>query len=367
MERVLVVKLASLGDLLTITPALRAVRASFPNAHVGVLATPTTAPLLNGLDSVDECLSFDKAAFDRPLDALLRASAAVQLGQALRRGRWDTLILLHHLTTRFGIAKYAALARASGASVRVGLDNGRGRGFLTLAAEDRGFGWRHEADYWLDVVAQVGAHHPGNPRLELVIAADDERWADARWHELGLQASTPAVLLAPGSGAFSRARRWAPERFVRVGRDLRARRGLRPLVLAGVDRDEQQLAARVAAALGESVSIVPTAPTPQSLAALIRRCQLLVANDSGPVHLAAAVDTPVVSIFGPINLDAWRPYPPAAERNQVAHEPLACSPCIYRGHDFGTPAGCPARTCLAILEPSAVVAAAERALAAAAA
>ncbi len=161
MERVLVVKLASLGDLLTITPALRALRASFPRAHIGVLATPTTTALLNGLDSVDECIPFDKAAFDRPLEALLQAPAAIQLGRALRRGRWDTLVLLHHLTTRFGIGKYAALARASRASVCVGLDNGRGRGFLTLAAEDRGFGWRHEVDYWLDVVAQVGARHPG--------------------------------------------------------------------------------------------------------------------------------------------------------------------------------------------------------------
>jgi heptosyltransferase-2 len=363
MERVLVVKLASLGDLLTITPALRALRASFPAAYVGVLATPSTAPLLKGLDSVDACILFDKAAFDRPLDAVWRAPTAIQLGRGLRRGRWDTLVLLHHLTTRFGIAKYAALARASGASVRVGLDNGRGRGFLSRAAEDRGFGWRHEADYWLDVVAQLGAHHPGDPRLELVVAKDDEHWAAARWQELGLRADAPAVLLAPGSGAFSRARRWAPERFVRVGRELMASRGLQPLVLAGVDPDEQRLARQVAVALGESVPIVPTAPTPQALAALIRRCRLLVANDSGPVHLAAAVETPVVSIFGPINLDAWRPYPPRVARNQVAHEPLACSPCIYRGHDFGTPAGCPARTCLAILEPSTVVAAAERALA----
>jgi heptosyltransferase-2 len=367
MERVLVVKLASLGDLLTITPALRALRRSFPQAYIGVLATPTTAPLLNGLDSVDEVIPFDKAAFDRPLDALRQARAAIELGRELRRGAWDTLVLLHHLTTRFGIAKYAALARASGASVRVGLDNGRGRGFLTLTAKDRGFGWRHEADYWLDVVAQLGAHHPGKPRLELVVADEDERWATARWQALGLRTDTPVVLLAPGSGAFSRARRWAPERFVRVGRELRTRRGLRPLVLGGLDDDEQQLAANVAAALGEAVPILSAAPTPQALAAFIRRCQLLVANDSGPVHLAAAVETPVVSIFGPINLDAWRPYPPQVARNQVAHEPLACSPCIYRGHDFGTPAGCPARTCLAILEPATVLAAAERALAGAAA
>jgi ADP-heptose:LPS heptosyltransferase len=89
---------------------------------------------------------------------------------------------------------------------------------------------------------------------------------------------------------------------------------------------------------------------------------VLVANDSGPVHLATSVGTPVVAIFGPTNARAWRPYPPDDPRHQVVREQLACSPCIWRGHDFGTPQGCPARTCLAILEPSSVVAAAERAL-----
>ena len=105
----LVVKLASLGDLLTITPALRALRTSFPSAHIGVLTTPASA-------------------------------------RDLRADHWDTLVLLHHLTTPFGIAKYAALSLGSGASRRVGLDNGRGAWFLTQSAVDRGFGWQHEVD-----------------------------------------------------------------------------------------------------------------------------------------------------------------------------------------------------------------------------
>ena len=99
---------------------------------------------------------------------------------------------------------------------------------------------------------------------------------------------------------------------------------------------------------------------------MIRRCRLVVANDGGSVHVATAVGTPVVAVYGPSNADAWGPYPRHDPRHQVVREALACSPCIHRGHSFGTPQGCPARTCLAILEVPSVLAAAERALAASA-
>ena len=135
------------------------------------------------------------------------------------------------------------------------------------------------------------------------------------------------------------------------------------MVLAGLDADEQRLADRVALEIGGDCGILAPAPSPQALGAAIRRCALVVANDSGPVHVAAAVGTPVVAIFGPMNHEAWRPYPASAARNQVAREQVVCSPCIHRGHDFGTPEGCVARTCLAILESSSVLEAAERALA----
>jgi ADP-heptose:LPS heptosyltransferase len=354
MRRVLVVKLAGLGDLMTATPALRALRCSYPTLHIGVLTTPGSAAALRGLDSVDEVLTFDKFSFDRPADALGNVPQAIGLARTLRRGNWDVLLLLHHLTTAFGVAKYAALALGSGIPRRVGLDNGRGRWFLTHPVVDRGYGAQHEVDYALDVVRAVGAQHPGEPRLELCIAPDDEGWAKRH-------AVSNAVLLGPGSGAWSTARRWAPERFVEVAQALRDRHGLRPLVLSGVDEDERQLARGIGERL--SASVIEPAPSPQALGALIGGCRLLIANDSGPVHVATAVGTPVVAIFGPSNDRAWGPYPPDDPRHQVAREQLACAPCIHRGHDFGTPQGCPARTCLAILEASSVIDAAERALA----
>lgn len=359
-DRILVVKLATLGDLLTITPALRALRDAFPDSHIGVLTTPGGVQALRGLDSVDETIAFDKVLFDRPRDAVRSLPHALTLANRLRAGRWDTLILLHHLTTAFGVAKYAALALGSGAPTRVGLDNGRGGWFLTHGAPDHGFGWQHEVEYWLDVVEILGAARPVRPRLELAIAPDDDRWAEREWRRLGLRDNV--VLLGPGSGAFSRARRWYPERFAEVGRVLRHEHGLQPLVLSGVDPDERLLAQRVSLDGGDNWPVAFPAPTSQALGALIRRCRLVVANDSGPVHVATAVGTPVVAIFGPSNDLAWGPYPPTKSSHQVAREVVACAPCIHRGHDFGTPQGCAARTCLAILEVASVVSAAERAL-----
>lgn len=354
-ERILVVKLATLGDLLTSTPALRALRTSFPRAHIGVLTTPGHTAALRGLDSFDEIIAFDKYAFDRPTDALLHLPTATRFANELRAGNWDVLVLLHHLTTPFGVAKYAALALMSGAPRRVGLDNGRGRWFLTESAPDYGFGIKHEVEYWLDTVGVLGARHPGSPRLELCVTPDDVSWAENRVPQGG-------VLLVPGSGAYSTARRWSPDRFAAVGRALLDRHGLRPLVLSGTTPDEVALAGEVAARIGTGATVVPAAPSPQALGALVRRCTLVVANDGGVVHVATAVGTPVVAVFGPSNDRAWGPYPVDDPHHQVVREQLTCTPCIHRGHSFGTPQGCPARTCLAFVEPDTVLTAAERAV-----
>src|SRR3954467_13948559 len=155
---------------------MRALRLSHPAAHIGALVTPKSAPLLQGTDLVDEIIPFDKALFDRPLHAGASLPLALALGRQLRGERWDGLALLHHLTTSFGIAKYAALCLASGARMVAGLDNGRGW-FLSDRVADAGFGARHEADNWLAVAGLLGGHNP-DPHYELAISDADRTWAD---------------------------------------------------------------------------------------------------------------------------------------------------------------------------------------------
>src|SRR5439155_7441682 len=127
--RILAVKLADLGDLLTITPALQALRATYPASDIDLLVPPSSASLLAGAPYVNRILAFNKFAFDRKsgllnLEQLLRASIFFA---RLRVAGYDALMLFHHFTTRWGTLKFAALALASGAPARAGLDNGRGR------------------------------------------------------------------------------------------------------------------------------------------------------------------------------------------------------------------------------------------------
>jgi ADP-heptose:LPS heptosyltransferase len=360
VDRILVVKLADLGDVLTATPAIRALRLAHPSAHLGALITPKSTSILEGTDLVDEIIPFEKASFDRPLSAGSSLPTALGLARRLRAGRWDAMALFHHLTTPFGVAKYAALCLASGARRIAGLDNGWGR-FLTDRVTDDGFGARHEADYWLAVAGLLGGHHPA-PRYELPIGDTDRAWAAEQIARLGPRG---AGLLAihPGSGAFSLARRWPAERFAAVVRGLRVRHDLRPMVIQGPGPDEGMLARTVAVGASGAVIVGP-APSIGALVALLEGVRLFIGNESGVMHLAVAACAPIVAVFGPTNDRAWGPYPLSAPRHAVVREVLACTPCVHRGHALGTPAGCAARTCLDLVEPSAVIAAAARVLAA---
>jgi ADP-heptose:LPS heptosyltransferase len=360
---ILVVKTAGIGDLLLSVPALRALRAAYPSARIDVLVTPPAAGLLARAPFVDRVLVVDKAPFDRPL-AVLRApwrlSPLLLLWRRLRAGRYDAVLLMHHLTLPFGRLKYRLLLAAAGPAVCVGLDNGHGS-FLDVRVPDGGFGARHEAEYCMDVVAAVGAPVP--ERL-LGPSLVDLGWAPCRRDPShpAAQAREPLVAMHLGSGSYSHARRWPPDRYVALARRLREEWNASVALLAGPD--DGDLAARCQEAMGRPpwVSLIPVGGL-QGLAQFLAGCDLFIGNDSLPMHLAVAAGIPVVAIFGPSNHRAWRPLP-ATDGGFVAvvRRDLACSPCFYRGHALGTPQGCAARACLTDLGVEPVLAAARKAL-----
>lgn len=357
-ERFLVVKLADLGDVLTATPALRALRSHFPTARVDALVTPIGARALDGLDSVDRCVVFDKAIFDRLRPSPRSAMEALRLGATLRRARYDRVFLLHHLFTPAGRLKYAALLAASGSPWRGGLAE-RSQTFLTDHAPDHGYGVKHEVDYWLDVVGLVGAKNPF-PRLELHVDAA----ADRESERLLDGASGPFVALYPGSGGYSLARRWPAERYARVGRAIQDLLGENGRVLVVGGESERALGGEVSQSIGPRTLNLVGRTDLRTLAAILRRCALFVGNDGGVMHVANAMETPTVAIFGPTNDRAWGPYrserDAGSERTTVLRAELPCAPCLYRGFLPGARDGCPSRDCLDLIRVEAVLEAARR-------
>lgn len=360
MQRILVVKLADIGDVLTATPALRALRRTFPHAQITALIPPHCREVLDGTPFVDRVLLFDKQPFDAVGGLLQPAGMRRLAGLAvrLRQEGFDAMLLMHHLTTPWGAKKYASLALASGAPVRAGLDNGRGW-FLTHRAPDLGFGAYHEVEYCNQVVQLLGADPDYGP-LAFPVGAEDTAYAQAL---LAPYAGRPRIALHPGSGSYSLARRWPLERYIVLAQRLAGQVNATFVVVGG--QDERPLGDALSTAVGTALLDLTGRTTLRQLGAVLQECDLLVSNDSGVMHIATAVETPVVALFGPSNHRAWGPWTPSGRRGPsiVLRAELPCSPCFYTGHSLGTPEGCPERTCLQLITPEQVTDTVERHLA----
>ena len=365
--RILVVKLATIGDLLLATPALRALRESYPQARIDLLVTPSSAGLLDGWDVIDNVLVLDKYLFDYPQQLLKNPVNLLKLRplwHTLRDGRYDAVLLMHHLTLFFGRLKHQLLMRATGAKWRVGLDNGHGW-FLNVRAEDRGFGALHEADYNLALAEAVGAH-THDRRLALPLSDAERRQAHQLvfGNDVSQDTARPILVMHPGSGGYSTARRWEPERFSQLADTLFHDFGGQ-LVLVGGE-EEVELHERILRAMRSDMPARSLAGkgSIRVTGAVIELADLFVGNDAGPMHLAAAVGTPTVAIFGLSNWNAWGPYTGGAPGHlaTIVRLDLPCMPCFYRGHLLGTPEGCMTRDCLAMLGVDPVATAARRLL-----
>ncbi len=365
--RILVVKLAGIGDLLLATPALQALRDSYPQAKIDLLVTPDSAGLLNGWNSINDILVLDKYLFDNLAQILRHPNTLSQLTpffEQLRENAYDAILLMHHLTLPFGRLKYQALTFASGAKWRVGLDNGHGW-FLNAKVQDNGFGALHEAEYNLAIAETVGSTI-GNTKLFVPLSDEERRKAWRLVYDNVAVTDTPHPIIAihPGSGGYSTARRWAPERFAQLADTLFRDVGGQLILVGGPEEEQLHL---------DIIGMMQSAMPVRSFAgkgnikvatAVLELVDLFIGNDAGLMHLAVAVDTPTVAIFGLSNHKAWGPYTGdrTSKRATVVRLDLPCMPCFYNGHSLGTPEGCSVRDCLGLLEVDPVATAARRML-----
>ncbi len=343
-ERFLLVQLADIGDLVLTTPAIAALREARPQASIDLFASEHTLPCLpDGL--ADRVFPFKGGG--NASRALFSGANLPTLAQ-FRRGDYDAVVFFHHFTKRAGVLKFWLIAKASGARRVIGLQNAQ-VWFLTDAITDGGFGARHQAEYWLDLVAKLGASSAARPAQVKREAFEYEALGDA---------VAPKVVIHPGSGGYSKARRWLPERFAAVAKNLQDSHDAK-IILVGTANDN---VAAVAQLLNEDcVNLAGKTSLPQ-LADVIARADLFIGADSGVMHIAATTDTPLISIFGPTNSNAWRPWTTGAEPI-VMRSGVECSPCSYVGQGIGAREGCAARTCMKLVTVDQVAGAAANVLA----
>ncbi len=292
----LVVRLDRIGDALLTLPVFAALRKQFPLARISALVRPPSRAIAERCPHVDETVVYDygPGGPHRSLRGYLR------LVREIRRRRFDAAFLPHP-TLRSHLLCFLA-----GVPVRIGY-RARGAWLLTQSIPDRRHeGLQHEARNALDVLKPFGITADAEPGI-FEVFAEDERQAQQALGAAGADPSGEFVVFHAGSSSVSKC--WPKERFAALGRLMRDRWGA-AVVLVG-DARHAGLGAEIRRAVGEGCADLTGKTSLECLGAILRRAKVFISNDSGPVHLAAAVGARVVSIFGRndpgLGPKRWRP------------------------------------------------------------
>jgi len=307
IHKILIIRNDGIGDLLNSTPAIALLRQNYPNAEITVLACPLNAPILIGNPDVDRILIFDRGGAHRRLRDRLRfylnlRREAYDLAVAMRTASWSNWV-----------------AFLSGARYRLGRYHKRFKSTLTHAWRGKyRKGHVHEVDRNFELVRLI-CEGEGVRRLVLHLLDDEVAQAKRRLADWGIAPDDFLVGIHPGGSSFDK--RWPEANYAEVADRLVRERGAKILILRGPEEAELERNIREGM-LSESIVYAPKSI--RELAALLKCCHLVVCNDSGPMHIAAALNVPMVAIFGPTDHVAWKPL---SESATVVRRDMPCWPC----------------------------------------
>jgi lipopolysaccharide heptosyltransferase II len=295
-----------IGDVVLTTPVIRSLRNAYPAAFIAYMGERQASSLLEGNPCLDEILPFD---FSRP--AIVEQSRMALL---LRRRRFELVIDL------FGNPRSAMLARLSGAPVRVGPDRkGRGR-LYTLRVKDDGI--PKSAIAFHNQSLQALGIPITSLKTELFPSVTERERARSLLLEGDPRIDPARPLVGIHPGATWPAKHWAAERFGHLAERL-SRSGIQVVVFGGPGDVDTLSAVRRSA--GVPLRVIEQ-PSLRELAAVISWCSAFVGNDAGPIHIAAAVGTPTMGLFGPGEENIWFPYDPALGHRALRKD-VPCHPC----------------------------------------
>jgi lipopolysaccharide heptosyltransferase II len=304
------------GDAILALPALRAVRQRFPDAQIAVVARSYVADLYRDQRICDELISYDSQAVRM---GFVRGSV---LEDQLREQKFDVALLLQNAF------EAAWLAWRAGIPERIGYARD-GRSLLLTKAipvPKRGEIPAHEQFYYLELLRRARwlDKLTGENAICLSVSAQRKQQAEQFLLESGSRPN--ALRIAIGAGAsYGSAKCWPPERFAAVADRLKENFGA-DVILFGTAGEKVVSAAIVAAMRGRAIDLTGKTAI-ADLPALLAQCQLFVGNDSGAMHVAAAVGVPIAAIFGPTDPEGTAPVTP---RCSIAREKPYCSPCFLR-------------------------------------
>ncbi len=280
IERILIIRLAPLGETVLTTPVIRALRQHFRDAYITYMVAPTREDLVSANPHLNEVLTY-------------QASVPKLIYQIARR-KFQMAIVLQ---PTFRLVLHTFLARIP---FRIGFETNAGsKKLLNLAVPNNTA--QHETQRYLDVIRALDIEVTDD-EPEVFVDSASTAWANNFLEDQKLNNNNPIIGLNPG--AATTYRRWHASNFAVLGDRLHETYGAHIVITTGPR--EGELAHQVATQMSRPAVIVNQA-TPMQLAALLQRCNLYISNDTGPMHLSTAVKTPTIAVFGASNLIQWAP------------------------------------------------------------
>ncbi len=300
IQKILVIKLRAIGDVLLSTPVLKNLRHNFPNSKIDFLTEPPAKEIIEGNPFIDELIIFE------------REKNSIKKFLNLRKRKYDLVIDL------FCNPRSALITFATGARYRVGYAF-RGRGYAYNIKLKPRKEVHHNVEFNLDALRTIGLDIV-DKKLYMPLSDESENFAKKFWDEYNLN---DKLVIALNPAGTWETKRWGLEKFASLGDMLAENLGAKILILWGNDKELDD--ARKIYSSMKIKPIIPPKTNLKQLASILKRCSFVISNDSGPMHIATAVGTPTLGIYGPTNPYAQGPY--GEKHHWIRKEDLNCIAC----------------------------------------
>jgi len=311
-KRILIVRTDRIGDVVLSTPVIKAIRDAYPNAYIAMMVSPYAKDIVEGNPYLDGVIIYDKDSKHKSWHR------TIKFAHNLKKKRFDLAIILHP-TNRVHLVTFLA-----GIHKRVGYDRKLGFLLTDRIKHIKQLGEKHELEYNLDLIRYLGIE-PEEKNTFMPIRPISEKQVEELLQQKGIIESDKILAIHPGASCPSKI--WPNDRFAEVADRLIDRYGFKVLFVAAAA--DLALAQRVVKQMHHPALNLTGKISVSQLASVLKRCQLFISNDSGPVHIASAIGIPVISIFGR-NQKGLSPqrWGPLGVKDKILHKEVGCIECL---------------------------------------
>jgi heptosyltransferase-2 len=330
IRRILVIRIGGIGDVVTATPALRALRNRFPNAHISLMVTAPGEQIISGSPWVDEFIIYSELYRSQNIFKIITTphllSQLFQLSKRLFFGRFDMLVAFHSLYGLKYTFKPLLVTLFARPRIRAGVyeKNLPGLGFfLNIKTPEDFLEFKHYTKRFLELIEALGGDG-SDQKTEVWVEENDKKFAREFFKEKGVSDDTVLIGIHPSGNPYAPIRTtWPSERFRELADILNEKYGAR-IIITGSKKDVS-----LVNSISSSMKIPPLTLTNASIkqfACVLKRCNLFIGNDSGPMHIAVAMGVPTIGIFGSTDWNMNGSY--SSDTNFILlRKPIDCWPC----------------------------------------